>query len=55
MHQPTTGVTGPSTAAASTPTVVERPSGGLGRLVAFGLGLVAVIGAAAALPLWLLG
>lgn len=55
MHQPTSGMTGPHTTAASTPAVAARPSGRLARLVVFGLGLVVIIGAAAALPLWLLG
>ncbi len=55
MHQPTSGITGPHTAAPSTPTVAARPSGRLARLVVFGLGMIGVIGAAAALPLWLLG
>lgn len=54
MHQGA-GMTGPSTAAAAPPVAETTSPRRLGRLVAFALTMIATIGAAAALPLWLLG
>ncbi len=54
MYQSSSGVTGPSPAAVPPPTT-ETTSSRLGRLVLFALAMIVTIGAAAALPLWLLG
>ena len=54
MHHSSSGMTGPSPATVPPP-VTETTSSRLGRLVLFALSMIVTIGAAAALPLWLLG
>ncbi len=54
MHQSSSEMTGPSPATVR-PSAAETTSSRLGRLVLFALAMIVTIGAAAALPLWLLG
>lgn len=56
MHQSSSGITGPSTTAPRPDTETETTSSRqLGRLLLFALAMIVTIGAAAALPLWLVG
>lgn len=55
MQQPTSRMAGTSPAAETPSTAATTSSRRLGRLVLFALTMIVTIGAAAALPLWLLG